>query len=184
METLHVLELKPIIELPEATQLELLAIRKHPDVRQHMYTIHEISREEHLQWIERLRTDNRTEFYAVFKAGILVGAASLDNISTEHKRADWGFYIDPEARGERIGTALGIKVLDHAFKTLVKLNGEVIDFNERSIAFHKKLGFKREGIRRDHIIRDGRHHDVVMLGINAEEWREQRVILLGENVRD
>lgn len=175
------LELRPIIDLAEDRQLEVLAIRNHPEVRQHMYTTHEIAREEHLEWIERLKTDPRTEFFAAFKADTLVGAASLNAISAEHERADWGFYIDPASRGASIGIALGAKVLDYAFQTLAKLNGEVLDFNERSIAFHKKLGFKREGVRRDHIIRDGRHHDVVMLGITTGEWRENRAILLEGN---
>ena len=172
------MELRPIVDLSEADQLAVLAIRNHPEVRQHMYTTHEISREEHMRWIDRLKNDERTRSFAVFSSAALVGAASLSAISAEHKRADWGFYIDPGARGARIGTALGVTVLDHAFETLAKLNGEVLDINERSIAFHEKLGFKHEGVRRRHIIREGHAHDVALMGLTAEEWQASRARLL------
>lgn len=181
IDTIAGLELKSITELSEAEQLGILSIRNHPEVRKHMYTTHQISSDEHLSWIEQLKADSQTRYFAVFHVSEIVGAANLNAISVEHKRANWGFYLDPSAQGASIGTALGVKVLDHAFEALSKLNGEVLDFNQRSIAFHKKLGFKQEGVRRRHVLRDGQYRDVVMLGITSEEWRESRTKLLRGN---
>lgn len=43
-------------------------------------------------------------------------------------------------------------------------------FNEASIALHHKLGFADEGRLRDHEYLAGRHHDLVLLGLTAEEF--------------
>ncbi|MBC6456417.1 GNAT family N-acetyltransferase [Actinomadura sp. HBU206391] len=47
-------------------------------------------------------------------------------------------------------------------------------FNEASIALHTKLGFVEEGRLRDHEYFAGRHHDLIMMGLTAEEFSERR----------
>ena len=42
---------------------------------------------------------------------------------------------------------------------------------------HKKFGFREEGVRRDHIFRNGEWIDAILLGMTAAEWTEQETIL-------
>jgi RimJ/RimL family protein N-acetyltransferase len=42
--------------------------------------------------------------------------------------------------------------------------------NDRSLAFHRQLGFVAEGRRRRAIYTAGAHHDLHLLGMTAEEF--------------
>lgn len=45
-----------------------------------------------------------------------------------------------------------------------------IDFNERSLRMHRKLGFREEGRLRKIDFKNGEYHDRVMFGLLREEW--------------
>lgn len=174
---LAALEFRPLGSLSKDEQLDLLAIRNHPDLRRHMMTAHEIGVEEHLAWIASMAGNERSEFFAAFVDGDMVGAVGASGISRVDRRADWGFYLHPDCQGRGLGIALGTKFLDHVFTSLDKLNAEVIAFNAASLAMHRRLGFRDEGVRRHHIRRDGEVHDAILLGITADEWQDRREIL-------
>jgi len=62
--------------------------------------------------------------------------------------------------------------MEIAFEQLLleKLNCEVLMTNPRVVSQHLKFGFKNEGIRRAHILRDAQMLDVAMMGITRQEW--------------
>lgn len=173
----NALHLRPLADLTSEEQLHLLAIRNHPELRHSMMTAHEIGVEEHLAWIEAMAGNERSEFFAAFVNGEMVGAVGSSGLSKVDRRADWGFYLDPGCQGRGLGLALGYKFLDHVFASLEKLNAEVIDYNAASLAMHRRLGFRDEGVRRSHVRRDGQVHDAILLGITADEWLERRHLL-------
>jgi RimJ/RimL family protein N-acetyltransferase len=49
----------------------------------------------------------------------------------------------------------------------------VFAFNPRAIHVYKKLGFKREGVRREVLFWDGEYHDVIVMGLLRREFTEQ-----------
>lgn len=51
-----------------------------------------------------------------------------------------------------------------------KCGARIFAHNEASLALHRRLGFVEEGRLRDQVFFDGRHHDVVMMGILAAEF--------------
>jgi len=57
------------------------------------------------------------------------------------------------------------------------VNSGVYDFNEPSIQLHEQLGFQREGRLRRHIYTAGRHHDEIVFGMTAAEFRGQNTAL-------
>jgi RimJ/RimL family protein N-acetyltransferase len=46
----------------------------------------------------------------------------------------------------------------------------VFSYNLRAIALYEKIGFKREGVYRECLHRDGRRHDMILYGILRPEW--------------
>ena len=50
----------------------------------------------------------------------------------------------------------------------IKLN--VYAFNERAIKSYEKCGFKKEGLLRQEIFRQGKYNDEVVMGILREEY--------------
>jgi len=147
----------------------VLRWRNHPDVRRYMYTQHEITSAEHRAWFERASADPRRHLLIFESGGAPAGFVSFV-LGDEAGVADWGFYLAPEAaRGQ--GQALGAAALEFAFKEL-KLStvcGEALEDNVRSIKFHERLGFAREGVLRKQAA--GREVGVVRFSLAAADWR-------------
>ncbi|KGE79128.1 GCN5 family acetyltransferase [Halomonas salina] len=149
----------------------VLAWRNHPEVRRYMYTRHEIGLEEHCRWFAHAVAQPGKHLLIFEADGRPCGFANLTQHGTD-PIADWGFYLAPDApRGA--GQRLGRAVLAYAFDTLVlhKLCGEVLAHNERSLRFHRRLGFEEEGRLRDQHY-DGEHfYAVVCFGLLRHEWQ-------------
>jgi len=150
---------------------QVMAWRNHSEVRRFMYTTHEISLDEHRHWFERSSLDPSTYLRIYEKDGEATGFVNISKTRSP-QIADWGFYVSPDAP-KNIGGLLGDEALNFAFNELKlhKLCGQVLGFNDRSIAFHKRLGFIEEGCLREQHFDGTNYHDVVCFGILAEEWR-------------
>ncbi|TDO16637.1 MULTISPECIES: UDP-2,4-diacetamido-2,4,6-trideoxy-beta-L-altropyranose hydrolase [Halomonas] len=153
----------------------VLAWRNHPQVRRHMYTQRLITLDEHRGWFERASQAPQRHLLIYEQEGEPLGFVNLNVVDTTAGRAEWGFYLAPDApRGS--GQGLGQCILTYAFTTLRlhKLCGEVLADNTRSQGFHERLGFRREATHRDHFHDGNTYHDVIGFGLLAEEWRDSQ----------
>lgn len=151
---------------------QVLAWRNHIDVRQYMYTQHEISLEEHSHWYASAVKDKKRHllvFELDGKAQGFVQFKQHDNTMI----VDWGFYLAPEAE-KGTGKKLGAAALNYAFheKHFHKVCGEALGFNEKSIRFHAGLGFQQEGILREQNFDGVHYHDIYCFGLLAREWHQ------------
>jgi RimJ/RimL family protein N-acetyltransferase len=68
--------------------------------------------------------------------------------------------------------------LDFGFNELnfyrIQLN--VISYNDVAINLYESIGFKKEGIYRNFILRDGKRYDMYLYGMLREEWICQSMI--------
>lgn len=149
----------------------VLEWRNHPDVRRYMYSQHEISLDEHRRWFEQSALNPARHLLVFELDGAPVGFVNFNRLNS-YVVADWGFYVAPDApKGS--GRLLGRAALNHAFNELAlhKVCGQALAYNERSINFHRRLGFQQEGILRDQHF-DGEHyHYVVCFGLLRHEWQ-------------
>lgn len=53
-----------------------------------------------------------------------------------------------------------------------KIKLHVFSFNERAKRVYEKIGFKVEGILRQELFREGRYHDVIVMGLLKSEWED------------
>lgn len=152
--------------------LELvLAWRNHPDVRNYMYTQHEITLAEHQRWFERSLPDPKKHLLVFEENQQSRGFVNLNEVGSGGI-ADWGFYAAPDApKGS--GRQLGRAALGYAFTQLKlhKVNGQALAYNQRSIRFHQTLGFQQEGILRDQHFDGECYHDVICFGLLGHEWQ-------------
>lgn len=150
----------------------VLAWRNHPEVRRYMYTQHEITLDEHRRWFE-LSAANASRHLLVFEAaGVPLGFINF-NLLGGGEVADWGFYAAPDApKGS--GRQLGQAALQYAFTTLGlhKICGQALAYNERSISFHRRLGFQQEGLLRDQHFDGERYHSIICFGLLQQEWQQ------------
>ena len=95
--------------------------------------------------------------------------------------------LDPDPRAGRFsyGIAIGHRHQGNGYATeaiallLAFMFGErryhkcevgIYAFNTPSLELHRKFGFVHEGRLRDHEYFSGRHHDLVLMGLTAEEF--------------
>jgi UDP-4-amino-4,6-dideoxy-N-acetyl-beta-L-altrosamine N-acetyltransferase len=155
----------------------ILAWRNSQEIRQFMYTDHEISPAEHARWFGEAMSSDTRIYWIIELDGLPVGLANLYDISTRHERAYWAFYLaDAAVRGRGVGSATERFVLNHAFSVLGlnKLCCEVLATNESVVRMHQRYGFAIDGTLRGHIRKDDSFVDVVALSILREEWEGGR----------
>ena len=149
----------------------VLSWRNHPDIREYMYSRHEIGMDEHRRWFAKASVDPTRRLF-IFE----IGAQPLGYVSFQQLNGgpvvDWGFYVAPDA-AKGTGRALGTAALAQAFdqERFHKVCGQALEHNTRSIQFHLNLGFVREGCLREQFFDGSSFQSVTCFGLLAQDWR-------------
>lgn len=153
---------------------DVLEWRNSEEVRRYMYTKHKISKNEHQTWYDKKRKDLNSTLLIYECNDVPSGFASIVS-DVKNIIGRWGFFMNP-TEPRLGGIKLGETVLEYAFHELRlhKLCGEVIEYNERSLRFHEKLGFTEEGRLRQQFFDGEQYHDIVCFGMIVSEWRNIR----------
>ncbi len=170
------LRLLNIIDAPDDILEKVRCIRNEEQVRKWMYTDHIISKEEHSNWLAKLKSDTKNIVFVVMADNdSVIGVVSVNALDRTHKKADWAYYLTEEARSG-IGAVLEFFFIDYVFNSLglYKLNCEVIEHNDAVVRLHEKFGFKREGFRESNILKNNERLGVYYLGLTKETWSSIR----------
>ena len=103
----------------------------------------------------------------------LVGLARLYDIIWTNGHAILGLSIPaPDDRGKGSGRDALDLILRYGFDELGlhRIWLDVMAYNERAIRLYASAGFREEGRLREHLHRDGRRWDVVLMGILRDEF--------------
>lgn len=152
--------------------------RNNPKVRENMYTNHVISKKEHEQWFKLLLIDSSRRFFIFELNGEPSGLIGFTQIDQVTNSASWVFYSgDTSKRG--VGSMMETAALNYAFDEmkLHKLNCEVLEFNDAVITFHRKHGFKVEGIFKKQYLKNEKYWDIYRLAIFKKDWLLSKVNL-------
>lgn len=122
-------------------------------------------------WDERryLRSVRRHPDAAVFLAeldGEIAGRLSLgrDPHPASHHVADLGILVSVGHRRRGVGRRLLEQAVTWARDAgVTKLELHVFPWNEAAIGLYQSFGFVREGLRRNHYVRDGEAIDAVLM---------------------
>lgn len=157
--------------MSEADLEQVLGWRNHPEVRRYMYTAHKITLDEHRKWFSGASRNPEVHLMIYEHMGLSSGFVNITQTRCPEV-ADWGFYLAPDAP-KGTGRSLGVQALAYVFEELGlhKVCGQALGFNERSIAFHRALGFCEEGRLRDQHFDGDMFHDVVCFGLLEHEWQ-------------
>ena len=126
-------------------------------------------------WVESILKDQtRTRIVMAIEneAGGVSGFVQLNDIDWIDRTAELAVGIgEPNERGQGIGTFATRLFIREAFRTygLRRLFVRIAAFNESGLHFFPKFGFQHEGTLRQHVIRDGICHDVMIFGLLESE---------------
>jgi hypothetical protein len=109
--------------------------------------------------------------------GAALGMARLKEMSREHRRAEVGTWLSPNAWGSGANTESKLLILEHAFQSLgcQRIEFRTDSRNVRSRVALARLGAVEEGtLRRDQITRTGALRDTVLFSIIDRDWPHVR----------
>lgn len=117
----------------------------------------------------------KSQVFAIKSEGVIIGVAGFDDIIEENRVATLFIGLgDESSRGRGYGREAMRLLLDYGFNNLnfhrIQLN--VLEFNEKAIILYERCGFKREGIFREFVLRDGRRYNLLLYGLLKSEWKE------------
>lgn len=102
-----------------------------------------------------------------------IGKCGFTAISWKNRLGEIAIMIgDPAMHGKGYGTDAVKLLCDLGFDemNLHKIKVEVLVFNQAALRCYEKCGFIREGTLRDQVFREGKYHDVIVMGrINPRE---------------
>lgn len=130
------------------------------------------------RFFERNAGDDRSKRLVIeTKEFGVIGYTGLWGIDWVDRRATNGIIIGrPEAQGRGYATDAIWAVMRAAFDYvgLHRLDAEIFEFNQPSLKLYLgRCGWREEGRRRQHVFRDGRHWDRVLVGITRDEYRSK-----------
>jgi RimJ/RimL family protein N-acetyltransferase len=101
-----------------------------------------------------------------------VGTVQLTNIHLINRSAEFSIMIGNKSFWSKgAGIFSTISILKHGFENL-NLNRiylTVLEYNERAIKMYEKTGFRKEGISREAIYKNGKFHNLVHMAILKSE---------------
>ncbi|WP_203300259.1 UDP-4-amino-4,6-dideoxy-N-acetyl-beta-L-altrosamine N-acetyltransferase [Marinobacter sediminum] len=169
----------PLRKIEEADLDLMLSWRNHPSIRQSMFSQVIIEPEQHRAWFRR-QAKKEDCLWLIYETheNRPAGIVYFTDMDRAPRNAFWGFYAAPDAQ-PGTGTRMGLEAIDLYFSELGfhKLNAEVLETNERSLRFHRKLGFKVEGVFQDQYLGEQAFQSVTRFGLLAAEWDEHRKVL-------
>lgn len=114
-----------------------------------------------------------------------IGDIGLNHINWVNRNANIFAEIgEPEYWGKGIVGEAAKLMINYGFNelNLHKIHASVYDPNERSLRVAEKLGFKKEGVLKEHLYVDGGYVDNHKFSILRKEWLElNKQIKEGEN---
>lgn len=129
------------------------------------------------EWLLEEINNPNNYFFAMREEsdGPMIGYVEIERISWNNGVGGIAIGIgDLKQCGKCYGKEALSLVMDFAFRelNLHRLQLIAISYNERAIRLYEKLGFKREGIYREAVFRDGKRYDIYLYGVLDREWKD------------
>ncbi len=138
-----------------------------------------VSYERDLKWVEQIILgDSQTSIYfaiTFMDSDEIIGYASITDIDFRNGSCFWsGIKIDKTKSGKGVGTEVALKILKYAFEELrmERCTGECLENHEAVLRMLLKVGFKKEGLMRNRLYKNGKYNSQWLLSVIREEYFE------------
>lgn len=153
------------------------AWRLKEEISQYFPSFEPISCHEQHQWMTHV-LEGSSAYYFVICEGISnkpVGLIFLTDIDRRNQNAEFGYYIgDTDYQGAGVAIEAELLLLKYAFdiQNMHKVYCESLAYNQKVLSIHSSFGFRNDGVKRDHIYKNGAWNDLVVMSVLKEEFSE------------
>jgi ribosomal-protein-alanine N-acetyltransferase len=134
--------------------------------------------ERFIVWTHHERRCGSYACFAIVPNGmdVAIGIFQVRSLDPGFSTGEWGFAMGSQFWGTGIFVEAARLVLDFAFDVIgtERLEARAAVANGRGNGALRKIGAVQEGLLRRSFLRNGQHHDQVLWGILADDWRLQR----------
>lgn len=133
-----------------------------------------VSRYEHEVWFKSKATDkyNKTFAIQIRETNEIIGIAGNNEYDPINRTTYPFIYIGEEGyQGKGIGQEAFSLMIDFCFNVLNarRVYGYLFEYNTASRNMLEKCGYQIEGVLRQHWYKDGKYHDVLVMGRLKDE---------------
>ena len=168
------------IELRRLTENELELLmnwRMREDISKMMFNNVNLTMEGQLKWFEKIKNSETEIRWIIWKDNTPIGSMYFVDIDKKNLRCESGWFI-AEKNGMDFSQVIALQrnSFDYAFDVLGlnRVYGMVIDVNKGLPRMLELCGVRKEGVLKQHVIKDGKPHDVIVVGITKEDWYNQK----------
>jgi len=128
----------------------------------------------HKQWFNKISKDQNYKYWVIVFNDIPIGIINLASIDRNNFHVSAGYYI-----GDLKYRSLGAMPLPYLYNYVFqkmkfkKIFGEIIAENKNVLLIHQMHGYRKVGIYKEHIFKDDKFYDVVLVELLAETWLNQ-----------
>ncbi len=147
-----------------------------PEVYQFIKT-RGINLKEERKWVkERISGKIKNDLFLCIDTieGIHIGTIGLHRINPAHKFATFGITIGNKTFWNKgLGSEAARLIINYGFTKLKlhRIELDVYNNNPRAIKVYKRIGFKREGVKRQTRLQKGKFFDTYFMSILQNEWK-------------
>ncbi|KWX78509.1 GNAT family N-acetyltransferase [Paenibacillus jilunlii] len=139
-----------------------------------------ITKEQIAAYIERKAEDDSGVLLliALKDTDETIGDIAIQDMDRNNRTANLRIAIGDEAhQGKGYGREALLLMLDYGFGilNLHRIELEVYAYNKRAAHVYESIGFVREGVRRQTLFYNHQYHDVVMMSMLENEYRERYI---------
>lgn len=161
----------------EEADLDFLAeCRNNPETWKYLGNMDFTNKIKQADWfVKSSLAGDKANFVLCLEDGTKIGFIRTDEVDYKNRSIRVGGDIHPNFRGKGYGTKMYKMLLKFMFDYLGmhRVWLLVIGYNEIAQNLYSNMGFKREGVQREAIFRDGDYHDYYMYSILDYEWRNE-----------
>lgn len=136
-----------------------------------------VSKAEQIRWIQEQSKDTRSKRYIVDVNGDGVGMASLTDIDYKNSVCVINIKLMDSAKGKGIGYRVIMLLLNYCFNELNLhcVTSSVLEYNIPSQKLFEKCDFKKDGVLRKRVYKNGKYHDLFEYSMLKEEFNAEKL---------
>lgn len=172
--------LKGYVKPADDSMIEIIwKWRNQEHIRKMMFHQDYIEWEDHVKWFRNILSATNKFLNVFYYDSLPKGIITFQSVEDNTNTFEWGFYLGDLETSKGMGTLLGIHAIDSYFnknncETLV---AKVLEFNTKSLAFHKRLGFSQINLKTEYILKN-KEYAVYHFILNKDQWIKKRVQLI------
>lgn len=152
-------------------------LHNDPEVLSMLTDPTEVTSDQQLKWFYNLQ-NSKTSIRIIAKLEeVPIGIIRIDQIDWHNLSVCVGLDIHKDYRGKGYAKEIYRQIFNYTFD-FMKMHRVwllVADYNWRAIKLYTKLGFKKEGMQREALLKSGNYYDYMMMSIMENEYVQQYI---------